>query len=328
VLFGAPNSRLQERMRGIVPFEPLLKGMDLSPLVLARAGVALRKHRAQVVLAMMKKDVRHTVPAAWALRLPSVVRYANDRPLTGWIYDRILFGNLPVWHIVNSQATRRTLLNSAPWLKSDAVTVIYNGIDASRFELTEGLNLGLPDDAVAIGFLGRLETRKGLLDLARAWPMMAREVPRAHLVIVGTGAEESEARELLRDVPRVHWLGYRSDIPAILCALDIVAVPSHWEGFGLVAAEAMAAGVPVVAANASSLPEIVTDGVHGRLVPPNNPGALADALIAMVRDPIERRRMGAAGRDRIRKDFTVDRMVDAYEALLLRTVRGTASTVR
>lgn len=322
VLFGVPGSLLQQRMQGVAPFEPLLKGMDLHPAVMMRAGAALRRHRAQVVLTMMKKDVRLTVPAAWTLGIPSVVRHANDRPLTGWIYDRILFGKLPVRHVANSQSTRNTLLRRSPWLGSDRVTVIYNGIDSARFESVEKAKLGLPHDALVIGFVGRLETRKGLLDLARAWPAVAEAIANAHLIIAGSGPAEIKARELFGAAPRVHWLGYRSDVPEVLRALDMIAVPSHWEGFGLVAAEALAAGVPVVAANASSLPEIVTDGVHGRLVPAKDPPALAEALVAMARDPLGRERMAAAGRARIRTDFSVDRMVDAYERILMNAVTG------
>lgn len=321
VMFGVPGSLLQTRMQDVAPFEPLLKGMDLHPVVLARAGAALRRHGAQVVLSMMKKDVRLTVPAAWALGIPSVVRHANDRPLTGWIYDRILFGSLPVRHIANSQSTRDTLLRSAPWLGSDAVTVVYNGIDSDELEFGERANLGLPPGALAIGFVGRLETRKGLLDLARAWPIISSEIVNAHLIIVGTGPDEHKARELFGAAPRMHWLGYRSDVPAVLRALDMIAVPSHWEGFGLVAAEALAAGVPVVAANASSLPEIVTDGVHGRLVPPRDPESLASALVMMARDPAGRKRMADAGRAHIRTQFGVEGMVDKYEEILLETVK-------
>ena len=103
--------------------------------------------------------------------------------------------------------------------------------------------------------------------------------------------------------------------------MDVLAVPSHWEGFGLVAAEALAAGVPAVAADASSLPEIVRDGHEGLLVPPGNVDALAAALVRLGRDPAERRRMGAAGPPRVAAEFSLDGMIDRYEALLSRLSR-------
>ncbi len=320
-IFGAPGSILEERMRDVAPFEPILRGMDLHPGTLWRASRALRRHRAEVVLALMKKDVRLTVPAARANGIPSVVRYANDRPLTGWVYDRALFGGLPALHIANSHATKETLLRSATWLASERVIVIHNGIDPAPIESAKPLDLELPQDAIAIGFSGRLERRKGLLDLMEAWPRIAAEVQNAHLIITGRGPAEPRARELAGKTPRIHWLGYRDDIGSVLRSLDIAVVPSHWEGFGLIAAEAMIAGLPVVAANASSLPEIVTDGVHGRLVPPGDPGALAETLIALARDRSLRETMGAEGRKHALEKFTADRMVDEFEEALAGVVR-------
>ncbi len=314
-VFGAPGSILEERMKPVARFEPILRGMDLHPVTLWRARSALARYRADVVLALMKKDVRLTVPAAWVLGIPSVVRHANDRPLTGWIYDRAIFGALPSLHVANSEATRATLLG-ARWLRPDAVKVIYNGIDPSPIDSAVPADLQLPAGAVAIGFVGRLEKRKGLFDLMRAWHRVAGEVPNAHLVVAGRGPGEDEARGILGDAPRVHWLGYRDDIPSLLRALDIAVVPSHWEGFGFVAAESMAAGLPVVAADASSLPEIVRDGLDGILVPAGDSVALAGALIKLSGDAGMRARMGTSGRTRALGRFGVDRMVDEYEQIL------------
>jgi len=314
-VFGAPGSILEERMKPVAPFEPILRGMDLHPATLWRVTRALARHGSEVVLALMKKDVRLTVPAAWAMGIPTVVRHANDRPLTGWIYDRVFFGALPALHVANSRATRATLLG-AELLRPESVKVVYNGIDPSPIDSAVPADLDLPKDALAIGFAGRLERRKGLLDLVRAWPDVAGKVPNAHLLIAGRGPDEPEARRILGDAPRVHWLGYRDDIPSVLRALDIAVVPSHWEGFGFIAAEAMIAGLPVIAADASSLPEIVRDGIDGTLVPSHDPAALAGALIRLSGDPGMRARMGAAGRARALEQFGIERMVDEYEQIL------------
>ena len=312
-VYGAPGSILEQRMHGVAPFEPILQGMDLHPVTLMRARRALQRGRADVVIAMMKKDVRLTVPAAWSLGIPSIVRHANDRPLTGWIYDRALFGGLPALHIANSDATRDTLLGSAGWLHAERVMVIHNGMTSAAIDTARRAMLGLEPDAVAIGFIGRLERRKGLLDLMSAWPQVAAGMPRAHLVVAGKGPDEEQARHIAADAPRIHWLGYRDDVPSLLKALHVAVVPSHWEGFGLSALEAMIAGLPVVAANASSLPEIVTDGITGLLVEPRNPGALAEAILRLAGDSSMRARMGAAGRRRALGTFSEDRMLDAFE---------------
>src|SRR5688572_2753024 len=308
-------------MRGIAPFEPILQGMDLHPRTVWRAGAALRRHRADVVLAMMKKDVRFTVPAARLLGIPSVVRHPNDRPLKGWIYDRALFGALPALHVANSFATRSTLLSSASWLDPSRVVVIHNGIDPAKVDSAQPAELGVAPGSLVIGFAGRLEQRKGLYDLIAAWPRIIEAVPHARLVIAGRGRDEAQAWEKSSGMPGIHWLGYRSDVPSVLHSIDIAVVPSHWEGFGIIAAEAMLARVPVVAANASSLPEIIRDGQEGLLVPPRDPVALADAVIRLALDPGLRARLGEAGRSRVLTEFSASRMIDSFEEVLRSVVK-------
>jgi glycosyltransferase involved in cell wall biosynthesis len=99
-------------------------------------------------------------------------------------------------------------------------------------------------------------------------------------------------------------------------AFDVVVAPFHQEGFGLVLAEAMAAGVPVVAVRASSTPELMEDGVEGRLVPPRDPGALAEAMIELAFDGERRACLGARGRLRAARDFCHQRMIGEHELLL------------
>jgi glycosyltransferase involved in cell wall biosynthesis len=320
VVLGYPDGMLHDRMKSVAPFEPIMKGMDLHPLTMMKIRRALDRHHVDVVLAMMKKDVRLSVPVARMSGIPTVVRHANDRALDGGLYNRVFFGALPTHHVVNSQATRETLLGSAPWINERDVTVIYNGIDPDPFMRASPVDPGVPPGSMVFGFIGRLEIRKGLIDLVTAWRTVAEAVPNGWLVITGTGADEQQARQALGDAPRVRWLGYRSDVPQILRSLDVLVVPSHWEGFGFVAAEGMVSGVPVVAANASSLAEIVEDGVSGRLVPPRDPRALASALIAIAGDRDERDRLASGGRTRVVSAFGVEQMVDSYEQVLERTI--------
>lgn len=318
VVLCRPGSALEERLRGTVPLAPVLRGMDLGPPGIWRAARALRGFGAEVVLTLMEKDVRLTAPAAGLLGIPVVVRRANDRPLARRPYTRLLYGRIPALHVANSEATRRTLLASAPWLPPASVRVVHNGIDAEALARAEPADLGLPPGALAVGYVGRFDAGKGVLEVARAWPAVAASLPEAHLVLAGKGPVEEEAREILRGAPRVRWIGYRTDVPAVMRALDVLAFPSRSEGFGLVAAEALAAGIPVVATRAGALPEVVRDGVDGVLVPPGDTEALARALVRLGGDPAERARMGRAGRERVRREFSVERMVGEYEALLLR----------
>jgi glycosyltransferase involved in cell wall biosynthesis len=320
-----PDSRLEARLRGIVPLAPILKGMDFHPRALLAVVSTLRRFRPDVIMTMTKKDVRLTGPVARLLDVPVVVRHANDRGLRRGIYHRLLYGWLPVSHVANSHATRATLLASAHWLDPDRVRVIHNGVNTAQFTCAAA-QLELPAGSTAFGFFGRFDERKGVLDLAAAWPIVRSSVPGAQLVMVGTGALEDVLHHRFDSMPDVHWLGHRRDVPALMKAVDCVLVPSHWEGFGLVAAEAMAAGRPVIAANASSLPEIVRDGVDGILIEPAAPDALARAMIRLARDPAQRARMGAAGAERAGSVFSQERMVDAYEDLLVLTAGASAGS--
>ena len=119
---------------------------------------------------------------------------------------------------------------------------------------------------------------------------------------------------------KIVFAGERRDVPRLMAACDVFVLASLWEGFGLVFAEAMAAGRPVVGTNVSAVPEVVADGETGLLVPPRDPRALAAALLRLLGDPEERRRMGRNGYARVRERFSAGRMVDetlaVYEAVL------------
>jgi glycosyltransferase involved in cell wall biosynthesis len=310
------GSPLQERLRGDVPCEPVLGGFDLHPVTLGRCARALRRHRAQVVITNAVKDPRWTGVAARLLGIPVVFRQETDQPYKDVLRHRLFYGWVPDCHVVNSEATRRTLLGSVDWVAPERVVVIPNGLDVTPFVEAAPADLGLPEGGVAIGFVGRMEARKGIWELAAAWPEVASAVPDAHLLIGGWGPEEAEFRASLGGAPRVHWLGFRDDVPRLMKAFDVLAVPSHYEGFGLVVVEAMAAGTPVVSTRASSIPEIMTDGVEGRLVPPRDAAALAGALIELATDSGLRASLGRAGRTRALTSFSVPEMLDRHEALL------------
>ena len=113
----------------------------------------------------------------------------------------------------------------------------------------------------------------------------------------------------------VRWLGVRSDMPRLLAACDVVALASDWEGFGLALLEAMAAARPVVATSVGGVPEVVSDGETGLLVPAGDMFGLAEALARLLRVDADRERMGAAAARRARETFALDRMRAATQAV-------------
>jgi glycosyltransferase involved in cell wall biosynthesis len=114
---------------------------------------------------------------------------------------------------------------------------------------------------------------------------------------------------------RVHLLGKRDDVAQCLAASDIFVMASRWEGNPLTVMEAMASGVPVVGTAVGGVPDLVESGEHGTLVPPGEPAALGRAMELLCLNPATRRSMGAAARERAQRQFTLPRMVGAYDAL-------------
>lgn len=213
------------------------------------------------------------------------------------------------------------------------VEVIYNGIaagerprPAERHAAREAL--GLAADALVVGTVGRLDPVKDLPALLRAHAVLLSGHPAARLVIVGDGPERDALRadaQALDIADAVVFTGYRADVRAVMPAFDVYANSSAYEGVSLTILEAMAAGLPVVATRVGGNPEVVIDHETGRLVP-GQARALAGALMELAGNPAKRHAMGAAGRWRVKRHFSLARMADQYAAAYL-GIRATANSV-
>ena len=217
-------------------------------------------------------------------------------------------------------------------LPKGKVQVIHNGIPADKYIRTDNPNLRAkfsgPSGCPVILTAARLVEQKGLSNLLQA---VAR-VPEAVFLLAGDGplrsALEEQARSLGVD-DRVIFLGYRKDIRELLSACDIFVLPSVYEGLPLSILEAMAAGKAVVASHTGGIGEAVIHGETGLLVTPADPYQLAGSIRSLLADPQLAHRFGEAGRERLRREFTVDRMVEqyasTYDTLLARkgVVNGT-----
>jgi glycosyltransferase involved in cell wall biosynthesis len=165
-----------------------------------------------------------------------------------------------------------------------------------------------------IGFVGRIEPRKGPLDLVRAAAAIRAGAPGARVVLVGDdpyGADPEYVRTV-RAASDVEHHPWSANAPGLMRHLDVLVLPSRGEPFGTVLAEAMAVGTPVVATSVDGLPEVVKDGVTGRLVPPGDPDRLAAAVLDVL---AHRDQMGAAALLSARR-FYVEDYVDHVAALI------------
>jgi glycosyltransferase involved in cell wall biosynthesis len=191
------------------------------------------------------------------------------------------------------------------------VEVIHYGLDDVPAAWGENAPDDVPVDAPLLLSVCRLEPQKGVDVAIRA----LRDIPRAHLVVLGEGPQRDELQALGDE--RVHLVGRVPDVAAWLQRADVLVHPVRWEGFGLALLEGMLASLPVVATRVSSIPEIVADGETGLLVPPDDSHALADAVNRVLAEPAG---YGERGRERARSEFSVAKMADrtlaVYESAL------------
>lgn len=179
-------------------------------------------------------------------------------------------------------------------------------------------SLGAGRDDILVGTVARLTAQKGIATLLRAMRLLVSRDARYRCVIAGEGEEEARLKALCRDLgleERVRFAGHRSDIPALLEALDVFVLPSLWEGFGIVLLEAMAHDCPLVASCTGGIPEVVEDGATGVLVPPGEPEALAAAVHGLILDEGLRSTLVRTARQALDHRFSADRMARETAAL-------------
>jgi glycosyltransferase involved in cell wall biosynthesis len=194
--------------------------------------------------------------------------------------------------------------------------------------------LGLSEDAIVIGNVGRLEPEKGFDLLVRAFALVANRYPQARLILVGDGSQRAALEALSHDLgvaDRCLLTGYRHAASGLMGEFDIFASASRNEGLPLALIEAMSAGRPVVATAVGGVPEVVVDGATGFLVPGGDIALFGEQLGRLIDDADLRNRMGQNGQARYQALFTVERMVSEIEAIymdLLRTVTSEVDVAR
>jgi alpha-maltose-1-phosphate synthase len=180
------------------------------------------------------------------------------------------------------------------------VTVVGGGMNFDSMPAA-----GPPEREPIVLFIGRDYLRKGGDSLVEAFRLVKEAVPDARLQLVGTRDPPA-----LPGIERLGWVHDRAEVADLYRRARVFCLPSRFEPYGLALVEAMAHGLPCVGTNAGAMPEIVSDGETGLLVPPGNAEALADALRRLLQDEGYARRLGAAGRARVERELTWDRVVD------------------
>jgi glycosyltransferase involved in cell wall biosynthesis len=299
-----------------VPVRGLAGGRIVASLVRT-----LRRQRPHVLHAYLPVAYVLGAVAAWPLRVPVIV--AGRRGLTSyetygparWLAR---FANQVIdMQICNSQAVRDWAI-AKEHLPLARTRVIHNGIDLPARDPAARIPDEWRSNGVIAGMVANLIRYKGHREVLEAVSMVARTHPTFRLVLIGDGRERAALVELVRELgiaKNIVFAGTRDPADVHVHAFDFTILGSSEEGFPNAIMESMAHGVPVIATSVGGVTELVTDGVHGRLVPYGDPPAMAAAIIWMIDHPAERRRMGETARSRIAAEFSIARMVKATEAV-------------
>jgi glycosyltransferase involved in cell wall biosynthesis len=280
----------------------------LNPFKFWKLRAVLRRNAIRTVVFNGSAEVKLGAPAARSAGVPAIVyRRGLDLPVKNSVANRILYGRLITHFIANSEATARTLFMNLCVPGAAAKTrIIYNGIDIPRYQNALEQRAARVEETVVIGTAGRLEPQKGHLHLLEMAAHLRQRQINFRLLIAGEGHQRAILEKRIAELglaERVLLLGFVADMPGFLRKLDIFVFPSLWEGFGYAAAEAMSAGLPVVAYDLSSNREIIDPDHSGFLVPAEDIAALAEKTAQLTERPELRQRMGQKGLARVRAYF-------------------------
>ncbi len=337
-LASSTGGAWEERARAAVDRLHLLPSLrrDMAPLadlraIAAMAGLIRRERYAIVHTHSSKAGLLGRIAARLA-GVPLVIHTVHGFPFNDQTFSpalRRLYLGLErlgarlsdrlilVAELNRQEALRRRL---AP---ADRLQVIYSGIELGRFEdlpppSLARHSLGLPVEARVAGAVGRLESVNAPDLLAKAAQALVSRYPDLHFLVVGDGKRRSEMAAALAGAPgreRIHFLGYRPDVPRCLAAMDVYLSASLWGGLGRALTEALAAGRPAVAFPVNGVPELLEDGVTGLHARPGDAADLAAQAGRLLDNPDWARRLAVAGRARVNRDFSADRMVAEVDTL-------------
>lgn len=308
-----------------------LQGIHVESLNLTRAPGPADATRLAEIIGRLRPDIVHAVmyqaiqlcrlakpkvPFAFKLVSSPRVHYRTRSTMT-LLLDRALKKRDDLL-IAECDASRDYLVGRLGYAPAKVVT-IRNGVDLAGWPVSKvdrqkrRMELRLNSGDILVGAIGRLDKQKGFAVLIEAMAQLKDTNMRC--VILGEGPERTRLEALIRkhELEKLIWLyGERQDIVTWLSAFDIHCLPSLWEGLPNTLLEAMALGLPVVASAVDGVPEVVSNGKNGVLVPPAAPAVLAKALRDLAADPERRAALGAAAYAAVMEKFTVRRMMDEY----------------
>jgi glycosyltransferase involved in cell wall biosynthesis len=233
-----------------------------------------------------------------------------------------MYSHLSLWITLTKKMKQEVIEHTR--MPQERISVIPVGTDMQRFDpnlydqKTSREQFNIPQSKLVIGVLGRLDPQKGQEEFIRAVPILLEHQTHLHFIIAGDETEgQLGFKKDLKDLSielgvsdKVQFLPFTDAVPEFMSAIDIFVLPSHAETFGFVLVEASAMGKAIVATNSGGVPEIITDGSTGLLVPPRDVQALADALLRLLKDQLLRFSLSSKARADALIRFDIVRCVD------------------
>ncbi len=350
VLVTGPDGLLTEEAKALPGVEvqvlpPLRR--EIRPvhdlLALIQLVRLLRKLRPTIVHTHSSKAGILGRWAAWFARVPVIMHTVHGYGITPrqppWLrallvgVERLTGLVTTHWVVVSHADLERGLR----WglFSRERVSLVRPGIDPGPFSTTLSearrarlrAELGVCDGELVVGTVACLKPQKAPLDFVAVAARVCRRLPSVRFVLVGDGELRESVEVAIRQAglqERLRLLGWRRDIPALLQALDVFLLTSHWEGLPRVLLEARASGLPVVATRVGGAAEAIVEGEHGWLCPPGDVEGLAERVCRVLEDAGQRARFRAS-RDPLPKEFEIREMVRQYEALYERLRLGLQS---
>lgn len=272
------------------------------------------------------------IPAVVTVQLPAYYftgsRWSGS-PRGRWLYLQLerLLNRYCTAHLIYASSLVLCEAEQLKLIRPEITSYIGNGVDLSRFaDVVEGqalrVQMGVPVDEVVLLSVCRLDEQKAVDVLLHAFREVAAASDNVWLWLAGDGPLRAALEQLAQALglaTRVRFLGYRQDIPQLLLASDVFVLASLYEAMPLAILEALAAGLPCVVTDTGENALLIEEGVHGHVVPISDRAALAAALRQLVTNPVQRRAMGRAARDKAANysdQQTVQRISAIYEQVL------------
>ncbi len=234
-------------------------------------------------------------------------------------------------HVVANAGAIRRLLVEEEGIPESRVSVIHNGLDLPRFDarIRQGLQGPVPDTGgapVVVHVANMNHVVKRQEDLLQALAVLRRDGLKLHAFLVGDGPRRPELERKAAELgvtELAHFLGHRADVPALCARANLGVLCSTAEGMSNAVMEGMAAGLPMVVTAVGGNTDLIVDGVRGRVVQPQRPAELAQAFRWLLEHPERAKDLGAAARGFVRRELSLERMVQRHDALYQRVARPT-----